>query len=203
MTPRATYRFQFNRDFPFAKAEELVPYLDRLGISHVYASPITAAVPGSGHGYDVIDPTIVNPELGGEEALRSLVAAMRAKDMGLIIDIVPNHMGVAGGHNPYWNDVLMYGQQSEYADWFDIDWRKPVLLPILGAPLQEVLAEGQIAIDRSAAKNRCLRPMGSIVCRSGRKTMRTCRRTATATAFPRFSTVSIIASPGGAARMTS
>lgn len=152
MIPRATYRFQFNRDFPFARAEELVPYLDRLGISHVYASPITTARAGSTHGYDVIDPTRVNPELGGEDALRSLVAALRARDMGLIIDIVPNHMGVAGGENAWWNDVLARGQGSEYARFFDIDWNEKLLLPILGAPLNEVLAEGQIAIDRGEAR---------------------------------------------------
>ncbi len=149
MIPRATYRFQFNRDFPFARAEALVPYLDRLGISHVYASPITTAREGSTHGYDVVDPTRVNPELGGEDALRSLVAALRARGMGLIIDIVPNHMGVAGGGNAWWNDVLARGQGSEYARFFDIDWSDRLLLPILGAPLDEVLADGQIAIDRS------------------------------------------------------
>jgi (1->4)-alpha-D-glucan 1-alpha-D-glucosylmutase len=152
VTPRATYRVQFHRDFPLARAEELVPYLDRLGISHIYASPITTAVPGSTHGYDVIDPTRVNPELGGEPALRSLVTALRRHGMGLVIDIVPNHMGVAGGHNPYWNDVLQHGQASQYASWFDIDWRKKLLLPILGAPVEEVLAESRIAIDRSGTE---------------------------------------------------
>jgi len=147
--PRATYRLQFHKDFPFAKGEKLVPYLDRLGISHIYASPITVAVPGSQHGYDVVDPTRVNPELGGEEALRSLASALRERGMGLIIDIVPNHMGVASGHNAWWNDVLRRGQASEFARFFDIDWRRPIMLPILGAPLPDVLAEGHIAIDRS------------------------------------------------------
>ena len=150
MIPRATYRFQFNRDFGFAKAEALVPYLDRLGISHIYASPITTARAGSTHGYDVVDPTCVNPELGGEDALRRLVAALRARGMGLIIDIVPNHMGVAGGGNDWWNDVLARGQTSRYARYFDIDWSDRLLLPILGAPLDEVLADGQIVIDRSS-----------------------------------------------------
>ena len=149
MIPRATYRFQFNRDFPFARAEALVPYLDRLGISHVYASPITTAREGSTHGYDVVDPTRVNPELGGENGLRSLVAVLRARGMGLIIDIVPNHMGVAGGGNAWWNDVLARGQASEHARFFDIDWSEKLLLPILGAPLDEVLEDGQIVIDRS------------------------------------------------------
>ena len=146
MTPRATYRFQFHRDFPFSRAEALVPYLEKLGISHVYASPVTMAVSGSTHGYDVVDPTRINPELGGEDALRSLVAALRARGMGLIIDIVPNHMGVAGGENAWWTDVLRHGPQSQYANFFDIDWRKPLLLPILGAPLPDVLAERQIEV---------------------------------------------------------
>lgn len=149
MIPRATYRFQFHREFPFARAEALVPYLHDLGISHVYASPITRAVSGSMHGYDVVDPTTVNPELGGEEALRSLVAALHARGMGLIIDIVPNHMGIAGGENEWWNDVLRHGEASRYARFFDIDWRERLLLPILGAPLDNVLADGQIAVDSS------------------------------------------------------
>ena len=149
MTPRATYRFQFHRDFAFADAERLVPYLKRLGISHIYASPVTTAVPGSQHGYDVIDPARVNQELGAEDALRSMVAALRAHEMGLIIDIVPNHMGVAGGHNRYWNDVLRDGQASDYARFFDIDWSAPVLLPVLGTPLVEAMANGDITLDRS------------------------------------------------------
>ena len=147
MTPRATYRLQLHRDFPFAQAEAIVPYLALLGISHLYASPITAARSGSLHGYDVVDPTRVNPELGGEEGLRRLVAALREHDMGLIIDIVPNHMGVAGGENRWWNDVLKHGRESRYAHFFDIDWREKLLLPILGAPLEQVLADGQIAVE--------------------------------------------------------
>lgn len=152
MTPRATYRLQFNREFPFSAAQDIVPYLDDLGISHIYASPITTAVPGSPHGYDVIDPKSVNPELGGEDGLRGLVKALRARGMGLIIDIVPNHMGVANGHNPYWNDVLRDGASSEYAHWFDIDWRQPILLPVLGAPLEKALGAGDIRIDRSESE---------------------------------------------------
>ncbi|MBW6533125.1 malto-oligosyltrehalose synthase [Sphingomonas sp. RRHST34] len=148
MTPRATYRFQFHKDFTFADAEALVPYLDRLGVSHVYASPITMATPGSTHGYDVTDPTRINPELGGEEAFRSLVAALRARDMGVIIDIVPNHMGVAGGHNAWWTDVLQRGPESPHARVFDIDWRERIVLPVLGAPLSEALDNGDIAVER-------------------------------------------------------
>jgi (1->4)-alpha-D-glucan 1-alpha-D-glucosylmutase len=152
MTPRATYRFQFHKGFPFADAEALVPYLDRLGISHVYASPITTAVPGSMHGYDVIDPTRINPELGGEPAFRSLVAALKARGMGVIIDIVPNHMGVAGGGNPWWNDVLAKGEASPFARFFDIDWRDRLVLPVLGAPLSEVIAARDIRVAREGSR---------------------------------------------------
>ncbi|MFV0920677.1 malto-oligosyltrehalose synthase [Sphingomonas parapaucimobilis] len=148
MTPRATYRFQFHKDFPFARAEALLPYLDQLGISHVYASPITTAAAGSMHGYDVIDPTRINPELGGEEAFRSLAEAARIRGMGVIIDIVPNHMGVAGGGNGWWNDVLAKGEASRFARFFDIDWSRRLVLPILGDPLNKVLADGQIVVER-------------------------------------------------------
>ncbi len=148
MIPRATYRFQFNRDFPFAHAEELVPYLNTLGISHIYASPISTAISGSVHGYDVVDPTRVNPELGGEEGLRSLVAALRKRNMGLIVDIVPNHMGVTGGENAWWNDVLAKGQASPYARYFDISWTEKLLLPFLGEPLAEALEKGAIELRR-------------------------------------------------------
>ena len=147
MSPRATYRLQFHKGFTFADAEALVPYLDRLGISHIYASPVTTAAAGSMHGYDVIDPTTINPELGGEDAFRSLVAALKARDMGLIIDIVPNHMGVAGGGNAWWNDVLARGQDSEHARVFDIDWSRPILLPVLGDTLDTALANGDIAVE--------------------------------------------------------
>lgn len=154
MTPRATYRFQFHENFGFADAEALLPYLDALGISHVYASPVTVAAAGSMHGYDVVDPTRINPELGGESAFRSLAAAAKARGMGIVIDIVPNHMGVAGGGNAWWNDVLAKGQASEHARVFDIDWtRDPdgkLVLPVLGASLSEVLAAGDLAIERDA-----------------------------------------------------
>ncbi|KQS48874.1 MULTISPECIES: malto-oligosyltrehalose synthase [unclassified Sphingomonas] len=147
-TPRATYRFQFHKDFTFADAEALVPYLDDLGISHLYASPITTARSGSTHGYDVVDATRINPELGGEDAFRSLVAALRTRDMGVIIDIVPNHMGVAGGENAWWNDVLTHGDDSEFARYFDIDWREKLVLPILGDPLAETLASGALKVEQ-------------------------------------------------------
>src|SRR5580704_15237926 len=96
--PRATLRLQFHKSFTFADATRLVPYFAALGISHVYASPILTARPGSLHGYDVIDPTRVNPELGGEDGLRELVAALRRAGLGFIVDIVPNHMAVGAGN---------------------------------------------------------------------------------------------------------
>ncbi|KQN93140.1 malto-oligosyltrehalose synthase [Sphingomonas sp. Leaf231] len=146
--PRATYRFQFHKDFTFADAEALVPYLDELGISHLYASPVTTATPGSTHGYDVTDPTAINPELGGEAGFRALVAALRARGMGIVIDIVPNHMGVAGDGNAWWRDVLTHGPDGEHATVFDIDWRVPVVLPVLGAPLSKALADGDLALEK-------------------------------------------------------
>lgn len=149
MIPRATYRLQLTRDFPFSAAEAILPYLADLGISHIYASPITTARSGSTHGYDVTDPTRINPELGGEEGFRRLAAAARAQGLGIVIDIVPNHMGVAGGENAYWNDVLRLGLDSAYARWFDIDWEAgPLILPILGATLSEVVEAGNIALVR-------------------------------------------------------
>lgn len=146
MTPCATYRLQFHAGFTFADAEAIVPYLDGLGISHVYASPITVARTGSTHGYDVVDPTRISPELGGEDGFRRLVATLRARGMGVIIDIVPNHMGV-GAENPWWTDVLRHGPQSAYAGYFDIDFRHRIVLPVLGAPLPATLAAGELAVE--------------------------------------------------------
>ena len=153
---RATMRLQFHNGFKFADAERLVPYIAALGISHVYASPITTARPGSMHGYDVIDPTRVNPELGGEDALRRLVATLRAAGLGLIVDIVPNHMAVDAA-NAWWLDVLEHGVASRYARYFDIDWdaadpelRGKVLLPVLGKPLHDVIGSGDIALAQTA-----------------------------------------------------
>lgn len=151
--PRATYRLQLNRDFSFAHAEALVPYLERLGISHVYLSPILMAQPGSTHGYDTIDHTRINPELGTLDDFRRLAGALRARDMGIIVDIVPNHMGIGGAGNRLWLDVLKRGTKSRYAEWFDIDWhpRRPdmdgkVLVPFLGTSYAEALAGGQIRL---------------------------------------------------------
>jgi len=157
MNPRATYRLQFNKDFTFADAAAIVPYLSALGISHVYASPILTARAGSLHGYDVVDPSRINPELGGEAGLRDLVTALHARDMGLIVDIVPNHMGVGGGDNPWWLDVLRNGVNSLYAPFFDIDWTPlnraltgKVLAPFLGEPYGTCLEKGDLQLRKDA-----------------------------------------------------
>ena len=122
--PRATYRLQLHRGFTFADAREIVPYLAALGISHVYASPIMTARAGSTHGYDVVDPTRINPELGGEAEFRRFVATLRHHELGLIVDIVPNHMATDAA-NAWWMDVLAHGRRSQYAKFFDIDWHPP------------------------------------------------------------------------------
>ena len=153
MIPRATMRLQLHKDFTFADATALIPYLANIGISHVYSSPILTARAGSIHGYDVVDPTTVNPELGGEPGLRNFSTALRAAGLGLIIDIVPNHMAVGGSDNPWWTDLLRYGQSSRYVDFFDVDWetndpdlRGKVLAPFLGRPYGEALDAGEIRL---------------------------------------------------------
>jgi malto-oligosyltrehalose synthase len=156
VVPRATARLQFNKDFTFEQACEVVPYLSRLGISHVYASPILAARPGSMHGYDTIDPTRINPELGGVVGLAHLSDALRQHKMGLIVDIVPNHMAAAA-ENPWWWDVLRQGRASPYATFFDIDWEDPdpelhgrLLLPVLGDKLEACLERNELRLDSEA-----------------------------------------------------
>ena len=146
----ATYRLQMRKEFPLAAARDTVPYLHALGITHVYLSPILAARAGSAHGYDVIDPARLNPELGTLDDLRSLAAELHARDMGIILDIVPNHMA-ASETNPYWDNVLERGRESKYAGWFDIDWdapraKKRVVLPVLGDDLDAVLARDEIRL---------------------------------------------------------
>jgi (1->4)-alpha-D-glucan 1-alpha-D-glucosylmutase len=155
--PTATYRLQFNRDFPFGRALELLDYFDALGVSHLYASPVFKARPGSAHGYDVIDHSEVNPELGGEEHLRTLAAALAARGMGLVLDLVPNHMCIASPENRPWADVLENGPSSPYSSFFDIDWSPPkedlrdkVLLPVLGDQYGRVLENGEIRVEHGA-----------------------------------------------------
>lgn len=149
MIPSATYRIQFHKGFPFAAAAELADYLADLGISHLYASPIGIARAGSTHGYDVVDPTAINPELGGEEGFRALAAALRARGIGMILDVVPNHMAVGGADNRWWLDVLEQGPASAYARFFDIDWEPTgkLLAPFLGMPYWEALTSGAILLD--------------------------------------------------------
>src|SRR5262249_16796612 len=134
--PTATYRLQLTNQFDFYRATELVPYLKSLGISHLYASPFLAARPGSTHGYDIVDHNRFSDDVGGEAGFAVLSAALRDADLGLILDFVPNHMGVGYSDNAWWLDVLEWGQKSLYAASFDIDWdglpyrQKPgVLLP--------------------------------------------------------------------------
>lgn len=145
----STYRVQLNTQFTLADARAIVPYLDRLGVSHLYCSPILAARPGSMHGYDVIDPTRVNPEIGSIDDLRALASALHERGMGILLDIVPNHMGI-GPSNCYWEDVLTHGLHSRYAPWFDVDWAaadNKVVLPVLGDELDKVIERDELGID--------------------------------------------------------
>jgi (1->4)-alpha-D-glucan 1-alpha-D-glucosylmutase len=158
IVPRATYRLQFHKDFGFEDARAIVPYLAALGVSHLYASPLTMARPGSTHGYDVIDFNRLNPELGDEAAFEALIAELHAHDMGLVLDFVPNHMGV-GSDNPWWLDVLEWGPQSPYATFFHIDWeasargvRGKVTLPVLGDQYGKVLEAGELRLQFDAAE---------------------------------------------------
>ncbi len=152
--PRATYRLQLNAAFPLGKAEALADYFDALGVSHLYLSPIFKARAGSPHGYDVVDPTVLNPELGGEEAFAALVDALRARGMGVFLDVVPNHLCITDPANGWWADVLENGPSSPYAPFFDVDWNPPkpdlqnkVLLPVLGDQYGRVLEAGEIRIQ--------------------------------------------------------
>jgi (1->4)-alpha-D-glucan 1-alpha-D-glucosylmutase len=151
-TPRATYRLQFSKEFRFADAERIVPYLAALGVSHVYASPLLMARPGSTHGYDIVDHNRINPEIGDHASFDALVAALHRHGMGLILDFVPNHMGV-GSDNTWWVDVLEWGRESRYAAFFDIDWDPleqslagRVLLPVLGDHYGAVLERGELQL---------------------------------------------------------
>jgi len=150
---RATLRLQFHKGFTLDDAIAQVPYFASLGISHLYASPLLKARAGSMHGYDVVDPTQVNPELGGEAALRRLVATLREHRMGLILDIVSNHMAVGGNDNPWWLDLLEWGRLSPYGEFFDIQWHSPdplmegqLLLPFLGSDYGVALQEGTLKL---------------------------------------------------------
>jgi hypothetical protein len=151
--PRASYRLQFNRLFTLRDAERLVPYFQDLGISDLYASPLLKARPGSLHGYDVCDPTQLNPELGTDQDFEAWTTALGQRGMGLILDVVPNHMGIDHSSNVWWMDVLENGPSSVYASYFDIDWHpvnpdleNKVLLPVLGDQYGNVLESGQLRL---------------------------------------------------------
>ncbi len=150
--PRATYRLQLTPTFTFDDAAAIAPYLQALGFSHVYASPYLRAMPGSQHGYDVVDPRRVNPELGGDAGHQRFCAALGAHDLGQVLDIVPNHMAI-GPQNPWWWDVLENGPASRWAMTFDVDWAHPephlrerVLLPVLGDHYGRVLEAGDLRL---------------------------------------------------------
>src|SRR5215210_125303 len=151
--PVSTYRLQFNREFTFAEARALADYFQELGVTDYYSSPILKARPGSMHGYDIVDHTQVNPELGGEEQLGELLRHLRETGMGFLVDVVPNHMSIAEARNGWWQDVLENGPGSSYARHFDIDWNPPnsalknrVLLPILGDQFGRVLERQELRV---------------------------------------------------------
>jgi len=149
--PRATYRLQLNSGFTLRDATAIIPYLARLGVSHIYCSPYFRARPGSAHGYDVVDHNAFNPEIADAADFERFVATLRAHGMGHILDIVPNHVGVMGSYNAWWMDVLENGPSSMYAEFFDIDWQPPnpalagkLLVPVLGESYGRVLERGEL-----------------------------------------------------------
>ncbi|TMK26382.1 MAG: malto-oligosyltrehalose synthase, partial [Alphaproteobacteria bacterium] len=156
---RATYRLQFHKGFTFRDATALVPYLAQLGISHIYASPLMEARPGSTHGYDIVNHNRLNPEIGSEAEFAALVATLKKHGMGLILDIVPNHMAVGGADNAWWLDVLEWGEASPYAGYFDVNWdplredlKGRVLLPVLGDQYGAVLERSEIELRFDVAE---------------------------------------------------
>jgi (1->4)-alpha-D-glucan 1-alpha-D-glucosylmutase len=155
--PRATYRLQFHKDFTFDDAVKIVPYLAKLGVSHVYSSPIQTAAAGSTHGYDIVDHSTINPELGGEDGFRRLSEALKEHGLKLLLDIVPNHMGVGGQDNGWWLSVLEWGRLSPVAKAFDVDWERPgadgkLIVPSLGGLYGEVLEKGELQLKFDPAE---------------------------------------------------
>ncbi len=147
MIPTATWRIQFRNGMTFDRAASLVPYLQQLGISHLYASPIFTAARDSTHGYDVTDANEIDPSIGGRAGFERLVSALKAAGLGLILDIVPNHMSTSL-ENAWWRDVIEHGEKSRYARHFDIDWSRRLTLPFLGDDFDVVLANGEISVQR-------------------------------------------------------
>src|SRR6266404_5077625 len=147
----ATYRLQLHRDVNLQVARSVVPYLARLGISHLYASPLLQARADSRHGYDVVDPTRLDPKLGSPADLDALVRALRRFGMGLVVDVVPNHMAI-GSENRFWEETLAHGEASPCARWFDVAWRsptgraQPLRLPVLGDVRGRVIARGELGL---------------------------------------------------------
>jgi (1->4)-alpha-D-glucan 1-alpha-D-glucosylmutase len=159
--PTSTYRLQLRAEFGFGDAERIVPYLAALGVGDVYTSPIMASTSGSPHGYDGIDPTHVDEPRGGIEGFRSLVDRARAHGLGMLVDIVPNHLA-ASEQNRWWWDVLRRGRESPHAHVFDIDWDAPglagkLLLPVLGGPLEQIIEAGELTVDRADPRGPVLR----------------------------------------------
>jgi (1->4)-alpha-D-glucan 1-alpha-D-glucosylmutase len=157
--PRATYRVQLNPDFGFDHAAAIAPYLARLGVSHLYCSPYLQAAPGSRHGYDVVDHSRLNAELGGPEGHVHLSRTLREHGLGQVLDVVPNHMAIAGRYNRWWWDVLENGTSSRYATYFDIAWDPPepklkdtILVPLLGDHYGRVLEAGQLVLGRAGVR---------------------------------------------------
>jgi (1->4)-alpha-D-glucan 1-alpha-D-glucosylmutase len=157
--PRATYRVQLTPDFGFERAAGLAGYLERLGVSHLYCSPYLQAAPGSRHGYDVVDHSRVNAELGGEQGHRRLCQALADHGLGQVLDVVPNHMAIAGRQNRWWWDVLENGTSSRFATYFDVSWDPPerklknrILVPILGDHYGRVLEARQLRLEREGGR---------------------------------------------------
>ncbi|HUA33195.1 MAG TPA: malto-oligosyltrehalose synthase [Candidatus Binataceae bacterium] len=158
-TPAATYRVQLNAQFGFDSAAELAPYLQELGVDHLYSSPYLQAASGSSHGYDVVDHSRVNQELGGQVAYDRLCRELANHHLRQLIDIVPNHMAITGRENPWWWDVLQNGPSSPYASYFDVDWEPPerrlhnmVLMPVLEDQYGVLLRDGKIKLAREGAE---------------------------------------------------
>ncbi|XTZ36567.1 malto-oligosyltrehalose synthase [Salmonella enterica] len=147
MIPTATYRIQFRNGMTFDRAAELIPYLKQLGISHLYASPIFTATADSTHGYDVTNANEIDPVMGGRAGFDRMVQVLKQAGLGLILDIVPNHMA-ASLENPWWRDVIEQGEKSRYAHHFDIDWSRRLTLPFLGDTFENALKNGEICIKR-------------------------------------------------------
>ncbi|MBZ0232605.1 MAG: malto-oligosyltrehalose synthase, partial [Deltaproteobacteria bacterium] len=154
---RATYRLQLGAAMRFADVARIADTLAELGISHVYLSPVLEAAPGSTHGYDVVDHHRASDMLGGNAGFEAMCRALAARGLGVLVDIVPNHMAI-GPHNAWWQDVLEHGRSSRYAGYFDVDWHpgedadNRVLLPVLGERYADALASGVLRIARAGAR---------------------------------------------------